>query len=50
MSSYFIIGMFSTLSFNAVFLLMADNLLEGVLSIIGGVISSLAVAWLKRRW
>ena len=50
MSSYFIIGMFSTLSFNAVLSQMADNLLAGVLSIIGGVISSLAVAWVKRRW
>lgn len=50
MGSYFIIGMFSTLSFNAVLSQMADNLLAGVLSIIGGVISSLAVAWAKRRW
>ena len=36
MGSYFIIGMFSTLSFNAVLSQMADNLLAGVLSIIGG--------------
>ena len=50
MGSHFIIGMFSTLSFNAVLSQMADNLLAGVLSIIGGVISSLAVAWVKRRW
>ena len=50
MGSYFIIGMFSTFSFNAVLSQMADNLLAGVFSIIGGVVSSLAVAWVKRRW
>ena len=42
--------MFSTLSFNAVLSQMAYNLLAGVFSIVGGVISSLAVAWVKRRW
>jgi len=42
--------MFSTLSFNAVLSQMADNLLAGVFSIIGGVVSSLAAAWAKRRW
>ena len=50
MGNYFLIGMFSTLSFNAVLSQMADNLLVGVFSIVGGVISSLAVAWVKRRW
>ena len=40
----------STLGFNAVLSRMADNLLAGVFSIVGGVISSLAVAWVKRRW
>ena len=50
MGRYLIIGMFSTLSFNAVLSQMADNLLAGVFSIIGGVVSSLAVAWVKRRW
>ena len=50
MGSYFIIGMFSTLCLNAVLSQMADNLLAGVFSIIGGVVSSLAVAWVKRRW
>jgi len=50
MGNYFLIGMFSTLSFNAVLSQMADNLLAGVFSIVGGVISSLAVAWVKRRW
>ena len=50
MGNYFLIGMFSTLSFNAVLSQMADNVLEGVFSIVGGVISSLAVAWVKRRW
>ena len=49
MGNYFLIGMFSTLSFNAVLSQMADNLLAGVFSIVGGVISSLAVAWVKRR-
>ena len=50
MGNYFLIGMFSTLSFNAVLWQMAVNLLAGVFSIVGGVISSLAVAWVKRRW
>ena len=50
MGSYFVLGMLSTLSFNAVLSQMADNLLAGVFSIIGGVISSIAVAWVKRRW
>ena len=50
MGNYFLIGMFSTLSFNAVLSQMADNLLVGVFSIVGGVISSLAVAWVKRWW
>ena len=50
MGNYFLIGMFSTLSFNAVLSQMADNLLAGVFSIVGGVISSLAVAWVKRWW
>ena len=50
MGNYFLIGMFSTLSFNAVLSQMADNLLVGVFSIVGGGISSLAVAWVKRWW
>lgn len=50
MPDYFIIGMFSTLSLNSVFSQMADNLFAGLASIAGGVISSLAVAWVKRRW
>lgn len=50
MPDYFIIGMFSTLSLNSVFSRMADNLFAGLVSIAGGVISSLAVAWVKRRW
>ena len=35
MGNYFLIGMFSTLSFNAVLSQMADNLLAGVFSIVG---------------
>lgn len=50
MVDYFIIGMFSTLSFNTVLMQMADQLLAGVISILGGVLSSIAVAWVKRRW
>jgi len=50
MMDYFIIGMFSTLSLNSVFSQMADHLFAGMVSIVGGVVSSLAVAWLKRRW
>ncbi|MCB6974806.1 MULTISPECIES: hypothetical protein [Butyricimonas] len=48
--NYFIIGMFSTLSFNSVLSQMADHLFAGVISIIGGIVSSVVVAWLKRRW
>ena len=47
---YFIIGMFLTLSFNSVLSQVADHLFAGVVSIVGGVVSSLAVAWVKRRW
>ena len=50
MIDYFIIGMFTTLSLNTVFSQVTDNLLAGVVSIVGGVISSIAVAWIKRRW
>ncbi|WP_303180102.1 hypothetical protein [uncultured Butyricimonas sp.] len=48
--NYFIIGMFSTLSFNSVLSQMADHLFAGVISIVGGIVSSVAVAWVKRRW
>ncbi len=48
--NYFMIGMFSTLSFNSVLSQMADHLFAGVVSIAGGIVSSIAVAWVKRRW
>ncbi len=50
MQHYFMIGMFSTLSFNSVLSQMADHLFAGVISIAGGIVSSIAVAWVKRRW
>ncbi|WP_099291490.1 hypothetical protein [Butyricimonas sp. Marseille-P3923] len=43
------IGMFSTLSLNSVLSQMADHFFAGVVSIVGGVISSIVVARLKRR-
>ncbi|MCB6973958.1 MULTISPECIES: hypothetical protein [Butyricimonas] len=48
--NYFVIGMFSTLSFNSVLSQMVDHLFAGVVSIAGGIVSSIAVAWVKRRW
>lgn len=47
---YFIIGMFSTLSFNSVLSQVVDHFFAGVVSILGGIVCSIAVAWLKRRW
>ena len=50
MSVYFFTGIFFTLGFNAFLSQVADDLVTGVLSIVGGVISSVVVAWCKRRW
>ena len=50
MNNYFLIGMFSTLSLNTFLSQMADSLIAGVVSLLGGVLSSLIVAWLKSRW
>ena len=49
-SVYFFTGIFFTLGFNAFFSQVADDFVTGVLSIVGGVISSVVVAWCKRRW
>jgi len=35
---------------NAFFTQLANDFVAGVLSIVGGVISSVVVAWCKRRW
>ena len=43
MNIYFLIGMFSTLSLNTFLTQVSDSLL-------GGVLSSIIVAWLKNRW
>lgn len=48
--NYFIIGMFTTMSFNSVLSPMADHFFAGLVSIAGGIVSSIAVAWIKRRW
>ncbi len=48
--NYFMIGMFSTLSLNSVLSQMADHFFAGIVSIVGGVISSIVVARVKRRW
>ena len=50
MNNYFLIGMFSTLSLNTFLSQMADSLIAGVVSLLGGVLRSIIVAWLKSRW
>ena len=50
MNNYFLLGMFSTLSLNTFLSQMADSLIAGVVSLLGGVLSSIIVAWLKSRW
>ena len=50
MSIYFFTGTFFTLSLNAFISQLANDLVAGILSIAGGVISSVVVAWCKRRW
>ena len=50
MNNYFLIGMFSTLSLKTFLSQMADSLIAGVVSLLGGVLSSIIVAWLKSRW
>ena len=50
MSVYFFTGIFFTLGFNAFLAQVADDVVTGVLSIVGGVISSVVVAWCKNRW
>ena len=50
MNIYFLIGMFSTLSLNTVLAQVSDSLLAGTVSLLGGVLSSIIVAWLKNRW
>ena len=47
MSVYFFTGIFFTLGFNAFLSQVADDFVTGVLSIVGGVISSVVVAWCK---
>lgn len=43
MNIYFLIGMFSSLSLNTFLTQVSDSLLAGVLS-------SIIVAWLQKRW
>lgn len=50
MSVYFFTGIFFTLSLNAFFSQLANDFVAGVLSVVGGVISSVVVAWCKYRW
>lgn len=49
-SVYFFTGIFFTLGFNAFLSQVADDFVTGMLSIVGGVISSVVVAWCKDRW
>ena len=49
-SIYFFTGIFFTLGFNAFLSQVADHFIAGMLSIVGGVISSVVVAWFKERW
>ena len=48
-SIYFFTGIFFTLGFNAFLSQVADHFIAGMLSIVGGVISSVVVAWFKER-
>ena len=50
MRVYFFNGIFFKLGFNAFLSQVADDFVTGVLSIVGGVISSVVVAWCKNRW
>ena len=50
MNIYFLIVMFSTLSLNTFLTQVSDSLLAGTVSLLGGVFSSIIVAWLKNRW
>ena len=48
--NYFLTGMFFTLSINTFLSQIADSLIAGTVSLLGGVLSSIIVAWLKRKW
>lgn len=48
--AYFIWGLFSTLSLNTFFTQLVDSLLAASVSLLGGLLSSILVAWLKERW
>ena len=50
MQFYFVIGMFSTLGLNTLLGQVVDQLVAGLVSVVGGMASAAVVAWLKRRW
>ena len=50
MNIYFLIGMFSSLSLNTFLTQVSDSLLAGTVSLLAGVLSSIIVAWLQKRW
>ncbi len=50
MVCYFILGSCITLSLNSWLGNFADGLWAGVVSILGGIAGSVAVAWLQHKW
>ena len=50
MNFYFILGTISTYSFHAWLLQLTDQLVAGLISLAGGLLSSFFVAWLKNHW
>ncbi|MEY8593435.1 hypothetical protein AALK14_18525 [Butyricimonas hominis] len=52
---HFVVGLFSTYCINVSFVRMGcvsitDAMLSHVVSIVGGVLSAVVVAWLRERW
>lgn len=52
---HFVIGVFSTFCINVSFVQMgsvsvSEAMLSHVVSIVGGVLSAVVVAWLRERW
>ena len=47
---YFFIGTLSTMSLNSLLSQLSDTLFTNLISLLGGVLSAMAVAWLRRRW
>lgn len=48
--AYFLFGMCLTLGLNSWLTQIADHLVAALISILGGMASAIAVAWVKHRW